>query len=134
MGVWCEDEAVVCSTPSWQSPRQSQKALMLRPREVWEFEIELELVSLQTQIPFNFQTKIFKSCLLYPPMGIQNFSMSFLLAFTAESSGSPWKEIGDNFWRIFSRISALKRVLEEHWNVAQVFLQFFYFYVNGGGK
>ena len=30
-----EDDAVVCPTMSWHGPRQSRKALILRPREVW---------------------------------------------------------------------------------------------------
>ena len=51
----------------------------------------------------------------------------FLLAFMEESSGSPWKVMGDNFKIFFSKIPALKRVLEEHRNVAQGVYNFFIF-------
>ena len=66
--------------------------------------------------------------------GHANNCFSFLLAFMEEGSTFLWKEIGDNFEIIHSRIPALKRVLEEHRNVVQVFLQFFYYHLNRVGK
>ena len=49
------------------------------------------------------------------------FTVKFPVGDHVEEFSFPWKMIGDRVFEIFFRISALKRVLEEHQNVGEYF-------------